>query len=483
MENPLLSVIIPARNEIYLEKTLRSVLDAARGDIEIIAVLDGYLPDPPIEMNDNRVTFIHYAESIGQRAAINEAVKVSNGKYIMKLDAHCVVDEGFDVKLAADCEPDWTVVPRMYNLDVTTWQPKLHKRTDYMYFTSMASSKPFRAMYYGRGGNKLNDTMIDDTMCCMGPCWFMHKDRFISQGGCDEQHGGWGQQGIEVALKAWLSGGALKVNKNTWFAHWFRGGGVPEGHKAGFPYSLKEKTVEKARQHSQDLWLNDKWPPAKRKLNWVIDKFNPPGWRTATFDKKAYYNATINRPNRHNLTNKAHWMGVPVIKYPGDMMLYQEIIFKNKPDILVETGSDWGGSALFFAHVFDAIGHGQVVTIDKRVKDRPQHPRITYVTGKSTDSEVMATVRKMTEGKATMVSLDSCHVRRHVKRELMRYGPLVTKGQYMVVEDTNYPEVGGVDGPDEAVQWYLRRTKDFVADPLEQKWIFSTNPGGWLRKK
>ena len=81
-----------------------------------------------------------------------------------------------------------------------------------------------------------------------------------------------------------------------------------------------------------------------------------------------------------------------------------------------------------------------------------------------------------------MVTLDSNHTRRHVKRELMRYSPIVTKGQYMVVEDTNYPEVGGKDGPDEALKWYLSTHKEFVVDPIENKWIFSTNPGGWLRK-
>jgi len=79
--------------------------------------------------------------------------------------------------------------------------------------------------------------------------------------------------GIEVALKAWLSGGALKVNKKTWFSHWFRGGGGP-----GFPYSLGGREVDKARKYSKDLWLNDKWPLQTRKFAWILEKFNPPGW-------------------------------------------------------------------------------------------------------------------------------------------------------------------------------------------------------------
>jgi len=285
----MLSVIIPARNETYLERTIKNVLKNSRGEIEIIVILDGWIPDPQIK-TDNRVTFLHYKDSIGQRKAINEGVKRCKGKYIMKLDAHCAVDEGFDVKLAQDCEYDWTVVPRMYNLDHKTWLPKRHKLTDYMYISSMTADKPFRAMYYtGKEYHKLhkNKALIDDIMCCMGPCFFMYKDRFLELGGCDEAHGGWGQQGVEVSLKAWLSGGSLKVNKKTWFAHWFRG-------DVGFPYSLSGKAVQKARKYSQNLWLNNKWDKQTRKLDWVINKFNPPEWEKETDGMTViYYTANI----------------------------------------------------------------------------------------------------------------------------------------------------------------------------------------------
>src|SRR4030066_1764325 len=145
----MLSVIIPARNEIYLEKTIRNVLDNAEGEIEVLVVLDGYLPEPQIYTGDERVIFIHNKESIGQRQSINQAAKIAKGKYIMKIIAHCAVDKGFDVKLAQDCEYDWTVIPRMYNLDVLSWQPKLHKRTDYMYI-GLRENGELRAEYYDK---------------------------------------------------------------------------------------------------------------------------------------------------------------------------------------------------------------------------------------------------------------------------------------------------------------------------------------------
>lgn len=273
----MLSVIIPARNEIYLGKTIENILENVEGEIEIIVELDGYLPDPALEF-DERVVFVHNPESIGQRACINHGATIAKGEYIMKLDAHCAVAKGFDVQLAKDCQYDWTLVPTMYNLDISDWTPKLHKRTDYMYISFRDGV--LRSEYYegkekdNRRRQPSNDIMIDDIMTCMGPGWFMHKARFWELGGCDENHeGGWGQQGIEVACKAWLSGGALKVDKNTWFAHWFRGGGGP-----GFPYPISGNQINRVREYSTNLWMNNKWDKQVRDFQWLLDKFDPPGW-------------------------------------------------------------------------------------------------------------------------------------------------------------------------------------------------------------
>lgn len=313
----MLSVIIPARNEQYLERTIQNVLDNAQGEIEVLAMLEGYEPEQRID--DPRVRYIKHEKAIGQRQSINEGARLAKGEFIMKLDAHCAVGPGFDVILAETCEYDWTVIPTMYNLDIETWTPKLHKRTDYMYFSSMTAEKPFRAQYY-EGKEKdekqrqpKNDKMIDDVMCCMGPGFFMHKARFIEQGGCDEGHGSWGQQGIEVACKAWLSGGALKVNKNTWFAHWFRGGGGP-----GFPYEIGGKDQEVARKYSQDLWLNDKWPLATRKLQWIIDKFNPPGWNDLTI---LYYTANVvHKGIEYSVLRSLKKYGYPIVSVSQEPM-------------------------------------------------------------------------------------------------------------------------------------------------------------------
>jgi len=474
----MLSIIIPARNEIYLEKTIKNVLDNAEGEIEILVVLDGYIPEPQIIMNDERVIFIHNKESIGQRQSINQAAKIAKGKYIMKLDAHCAVDKGFDVKLAQDCEYDWTVIPRMYNLDVLSWQPKLHKRTDYMYI-GLRENGELRAEYYDKQPD--TDKEIDNIMCCMGPCFFMQKDRFWELGGCDENHGGWGSQGIEVACKAWLSGGRLVVNKKTWFAHWFRGGGVPEGHTSGFPYHLSGKAVEHARAYSKDLWLNNKWDKQVRNFDWLLNKFSPPNWNMKQ-DK-------INELNRlfykhiHVEKRWMKWRGIPIIKMPTDMIIYQQIIWEKKPDFIIDIGTKFGGSALFYQDMLDIVGKGgKVITIDKFPVKKEKDPRITYLEKGSTDEEVLRIIKETVGDKEVMVIVDGDHRRQQVKRELVAYSNITTKGQYLVLEDC-YSKEAVLAGPGEAKDWFLKKSRKLKQTDLDKQFLVGMCRDGFLIKQ
>ena len=102
----MVSVVIPARYEQYLQQTVSSLLDRARGDLEVIVRLDGYWPDPILEDAPN-VHLIHRSEQMGMRSAINTGMRLAQGEFVMKLDGHCLMDEGFDVKVAKDCtEPN-----------------------------------------------------------------------------------------------------------------------------------------------------------------------------------------------------------------------------------------------------------------------------------------------------------------------------------------------------------------------------------------
>lgn len=299
-----LSVLIPARNEMFLGKTIDNILENIEADTEIIAMLDGCWPDPPL-IDHPRVTLIHHTIPIGQRATVNEAASLSKAKYVMKLDAHSAVDKGFDVKLMADCEKDWTVIPRMYNLHgfdwkcnacggqiyqgprpekctvcneskgfemVIIWQPRLRRRTDFARFDST-----LHFQYWSKYEKRPEaQTDIADVMSSVGACFFMHRERFMELDGLDEEHGFWGQFGTEVSCKSWLSGGRQVVNKKTWFSHMFR---TKQGQDWGFPYHISGNAQERAREYSRDLWLNNKWPKAKLPLKWIVEKFAPvPDW-------------------------------------------------------------------------------------------------------------------------------------------------------------------------------------------------------------
>lgn len=329
-----LSILIPARNEEWLANTVEDILQHMEGDTEIVVVCDGNWPEPPIK-DDPRVHIIYHGEARGQRQGVNEAARLSRADYILKCDAHCAFDQGFDVKLlkpykTGELTQDTTTVPRMYNLHVFSWVCKVCGNRNYHApkptKCELDTCKDCKAANKGNKGEKcltckhhghecsnttefekelvwqprwnrcsdfarFDRTMhfqywggykerpeaqsdIADLMCFVGACWLMPRKRFWEMDGCDERHGSWGQMGVEISCKSWLSGGRLVVNKRTWFAHLFR---TQPGF--GFPYPQSGKQVARAREHSRWLWMEGRWPKAKHDLLWLIQKFAPvPEW-------------------------------------------------------------------------------------------------------------------------------------------------------------------------------------------------------------
>lgn len=314
-----LSVLIPARHEQFLNRTVADVVSHAKGDTEVIVVLDGQWPDEPLIKYDN-VRVVYLPESIGQRASTNLAAKISRATYVMKLDAHCSVDEGFDVKLieaAQHLDTRVIQIPLQYHLHVFNWTCQACQREMYQGPTptvcvNCQSSGPFERVYIwerrrnhprsstdqGSGGfinswswrfdNTLHfqyfnayksrvkaDESFPETMSCLGACWFLGRERYWEIDGLDEAHGSWGQMGTELACKSWLSGGRLVVNKETWFAHLFR----TQGGDFGFPYPLSATQTNHAREYSCQMWKHGQWKKAIHPLSWLIEKFAPvPGW-------------------------------------------------------------------------------------------------------------------------------------------------------------------------------------------------------------
>lgn len=185
---------------------------------------------------------------------------------------------------------------------------------------------------------------------------------------------------------------------------------------------------------------------------------------------------------------ETYWLGHHVLKCPLDLWIYQEILHELRPELIVETGTYRGGSALYLASICDLLGHGAVLTIDsQRQRGRPRHPRITYLHGSSTSREIVRQVERQARRKRpVLVILDSGHGQAHVLDELRAYAPLVTPGSYLIVEDTNlngHPvEPGHGPGPAEAVAAFLTENAAFRRDPSREKLLLTFNPGGYLQK-
>src|SRR3990167_90611 len=239
--------------------------------------------------DDKRVIIIHQGtihDNSGMRAAINAGMSIAKGEYVMKLDEHCLLDEGWDVKLQADCEDDWVVIPRRYRLDAENWKIIEDGRApvDYMYI-SYPYERPYdrRCGLYGGGIDKQRhidrkDVLVDDTMSMQGSCYFLKKSYWdkLLRPLDDVNYGKFNHEAQEISFKVQLSGGRVVVNKKTWYAHYHKG---KNGKGYGFSreqYKKHEADKEKARRYALDYWLTTK--DYKHDFKWLIEQFNPPGW-------------------------------------------------------------------------------------------------------------------------------------------------------------------------------------------------------------
>jgi cephalosporin hydroxylase len=184
---------------------------------------------------------------------------------------------------------------------------------------------------------------------------------------------------------------------------------------------------------------------------------------------------------------EARWLGAQALKNPLDLWVYQEIVFETRPELIVETGTYRGGSALYLGSLCDLMGRGEVVSIDIAPirEDYPQHPRVTYLGGRSsTDTAVVEEVRERAAGRPLLVVLDSDHSQAHVEAELAAYAPMVPVGCYVIVEDSNIGRIRKdlMPGPLEAIATFLSSTSDFEIDRSREKFLITFNPSGYLKR-
>lgn len=286
----MLSIIIPSRQELYLQRTIDDILAKAHGEIEVIPVLDGYWPDPPLK-DDKRVIVIHRSRR-GMRESINNGVSVARGKHIMKCDAHCLFAPGFDTVLTETLEDNWIVVPRRYSLDSETWNVRWHRPfVDYEYFGNPYNK---RLMTNGRIGlhgfvwderiAERCDKLFDENMVFQGSCWVMYKDHWVKRiGDMDsEKYGTFSSEAAEIGLKTWLGGGKIYTNKRAWYAHLWKGKPYREKFRQIFGVEHTRQGFNEQKRgcsYSIDFWLNDRWPERVHDFSWLLERFWPvPSW-------------------------------------------------------------------------------------------------------------------------------------------------------------------------------------------------------------
>jgi cephalosporin hydroxylase len=184
------------------------------------------------------------------------------------------------------------------------------------------------------------------------------------------------------------------------------------------------------------------------------------------------------------------WLGHPIWQNTLDLWTIQETISEVRPELLIETGTNRGGSSLFFAHLFDLLGHGKVITVDVEKLHNLTHPRITYLLGSSTSDEIVAKVREQAIAATgpVMVILDSDHSFAHVRRELDCYAKFVTPGSYCLVQDGVVDVMRtmrqGRPGPLPAIEGFLASTSDFTLDvDRTERFLITHHPKGWLRRR
>ena len=221
---------------------------------------------------------------------------------------------------------------------------------------------------------------------------------------------------------------------------------------------------------------------------------------TATYTKEETYTIDFPHPMSNvfqkwwyyhdgETWNSMTWMGIKLWKYPTDLWIYQQILFELQPDLIVETGTAYGGSALYLAHLCDLLGRGRVLTVDILVPPGhklPDHGRITYATGLSTDPSVTELMPELSQPHKILTILDSDHSADHVLNELRLYAPL---SDYLIVEDTNLnghpvrPNFG--PGPYEAVETFLASEAGagWEHDEIRERFALTANPGGYLRQR
>ncbi len=205
--------------------------------------------------------------------------------------------------------------------------------------------------------------------------------------------------------------------------------------------------------------------------------------------------------DKYKYTYNYSWMGRPIIKYPNDILILQEMIWNLKPDYIVETGIAHGGSIIFSSSMLELLGHGEVIAVDidirqhnrEEIEKHPMAKRITMIEGSSVDPMIVNSIKEKVKGKKVLVCLDSNHTHEHVLEELRMYADMVNVGSYIVCPDTfvEYFPKGYCDdrpwdvgnNPMTALIAFLKEDDRFIIDKdIDNKLMITEGFDGYLKR-
>ena len=203
----------------------------------------------------------------------------------------------------------------------------------------------------------------------------------------------------------------------------------------------------------------------------------------------------------HRVMYEPTWLGIPIIQYPNDIVMMQELLWKFRPDFVVETGVAHGGASILYASIMELLGKGKVIGVDIEIhkynrlaiNSHPLSRRIELIEGSSIDSEVVEDVRnRINADREVIVVLDSNHSYEHVLAEMELYGKFISPGGYMVVMDSVQEMLQDTptgsknwkhDNPLAAIRTFLSKHPEWETDPYYTRTHITCNPGGFLRLK
>ncbi len=264
------SVIIPSRNDKFLNNTIQDMLAKAAGEVEVVAVVDGPT-DCPLPKEHPALLVLQLPEARGMRNGINAGAARATGKYLLKADSHCSMSEGYDVLLQAECEKNWLVIGRRNELN-ESWEISDTTPCDYWYLSCpwTAPQGYMRDCRWVSRQRERVDLFLDETMTISGSMWFMSKVHFECIGGMDDcAFGPWSGEPQELSGKTWLSGGRVMVNKRVTYAHLRPGKGVERGYHISWKHALR------GLRAVTQYWMNDRWPGRIHDFGWWVERFWP----------------------------------------------------------------------------------------------------------------------------------------------------------------------------------------------------------------